>query len=528
MQDLEATLFCLRALETPVSDSDSPHLGRLFNSPLFASLHPDTRLRATGLLLIGDYAAWFADRPDAVVAAVTFVVAGLAVPNLSGAAAKALRDLCHHCRRLLVPHLGSFVAVLGGVGVGLEQDEFGKVLEAVGSVVQACEGGAGVDPLLALVEPVLAELEAGLALLAADPVEAEDVCVQQLRALTALARGLNNPDDDLHELDQSFDDSLALAQAHAGQVLTDPRVGAMRARLGSAVERVAVAWAGEAGVVEVLSDFVRHSTGDSVPSAVGLDSWALLALATGALERSVSSVWLAMASGLLARLGRDASEAELTSERLDKVGRPVEAGLRVVLASCANADAMEREPDVVAAFLAFATAVLRHFPLVLAHLPEHLAALLRFAVLALSLQERFSFQATVQLLTLAVQQAFMAGPSSAAFRAQVGPAVPAIVEAALAGVGGRVPRSGLGALAELLQVVLLRMPEEGRAAAAEVLGREAWEWTARASAEQRARFGRALLGARTGKQYRQVVTEFALVCRGLDGSAYAAATGGIR
>lgn len=30
--------------------------------------------------------------------------------------------------------------------------------------------------------------------------------------------------------------------------------------------------------------------------------------------------------------------------------------------------------------------------------------------------------------------------------------------------------------------------------------------------------------ARTGKQVRQAVTDFALVCRGLDGSAYGAAT----
>lgn len=410
----------------------------------------------------------------------------------------------------------------------LEADEFGKVLEAVGSVVQACEGEGGVEPLLALVEPVLSKLEAGLVLVETDPLNGEDDCITAVKCLTSLAKGLNNPDDDLHELDQSFDDSLAVAKASAGRVLADPRVAAMRARLGAAIERLVVIGAEEVEMIEVLSDYVKHSTGDNVPSAVGLDTWVLLGLATGALERYASSVWLGMASSLLTRLGREVTEAEMTHEQLEKVGRPVEVGLRAVLAHYADPTAMEEEPDVVAAFLAFATAVLRHFPLVLAHLPQHLSALVQFAILALSLQERFSFQATVQLLTLAVQQAHMASPSSPAFLAQVRPRVAQIVEAALAGVGGRVPRSGLGGLAELLQVVLLRMPEEGRGAVGEVLGREGWEWTRRAGGERRARFGRALLGSRTGKQYRTAVTEFALACRGVEGSAWAEATAGLR
>ena len=164
------------------------------------------------------------------------------------------------------------------------------------------------------------------------PDDARDLALHQLSYLTALSRGLSDPEDDLVDLDASIDDS-AFIRDSASRLLAHPSVADMRARLGAAVEGAARAWGPDMEVVGALSEYIRASTSDAVPSPLALDSLALLGLASSALQIAPNSVWLGIEGQLLGRLARSRSDAEMREGELAEVGRPVEATLNVVLST---------------------------------------------------------------------------------------------------------------------------------------------------------------------------------------------------
>lgn len=116
-EELEATLFTLYAVHEAVSLPCPHHLPTLFGPTVLGSLPQSQHLllRGTALRLVGAYAAWFATQPEACLAAVGFVVGGLEERELGSQAARALRGLCGANRKVLIGHVGSFVAVLGGL-----------------------------------------------------------------------------------------------------------------------------------------------------------------------------------------------------------------------------------------------------------------------------------------------------------------------------------------------------------------------------------------------------------------------------
>ncbi|BGP18218.1 hypothetical protein JCM10213v2_006275 [Rhodosporidiobolus nylandii] len=546
-EDLEATLFALYALGevVPLSPSlsdalssedaaPSPlttYLQHLFSPSVLGAL-PSTpgtfpNLRSTALRLVGAYAPWFSAHPQECLGAITFVVSALSSreAELIPGAARALKGLCDANRKVLTGHVGSFVQVLGGLEGSIEDGELAKVLESVASVVQALPGTDAVEPLLTLANPVVAKLQQAVSGASSDPEPARLLCLQQLLYLSALSRGLSDPDGDLIDLDASLDDS-SVARLAALRVLEEPRVVQMREELGKAVEGAARVWAGDTEVVTALSDYIRRSTSDSLPSPLALPSLALLSLASSALQSAPSSVWLGIMSQLLARLARDKTDGEMSDEEMGQLGRPVEAALNVVLSTHGDLQSMGENPDVVAAFLSFCSQIIKHYPRIFSALPTHyLDAVLAFAERGLGMQEQFSLKSTIEVQLSAVQQTAFPTPSSRTFSTVLSTRLPSLLRALLLAIGGGVPRSHLTQLSELLHACLLRLGEPARQGLRGLLGEDGFP-SERAGGEQKSKFERAVLAARTGKQVRQAVSDFALVCRGLDGSAYGAATGG--
>jgi hypothetical protein len=191
-EDLEATLFCLYALGEVVplspslseglADENAPpppltsYLQHLFSPAVLGQLPPPpsssspsdptnpqphhTSLLSTSLRLLSAYAPWFSTHPSECLSAITFIVSALSSssPLLIPHAARALKGLCDANRKVLTGHVGSFVQVLGGLEGRLDNNELGKVLESVASVVQALEGSEVVEPLTVLAGPVVAKL----------------------------------------------------------------------------------------------------------------------------------------------------------------------------------------------------------------------------------------------------------------------------------------------------------------------------------------------------------------------------------
>ncbi|KAI5481218.1 Importin 13 [Pseudohyphozyma bogoriensis] len=485
-EDLEATLFCLFAIQEGTMSDEATHLPRLFSPAILGRL-PTTGyplLRATTLRLVGAYSSWFTTQPDACISAVSFIVPALEQPSLSSAAARALRLLCDDNRKTLVPHVGSFVAVLGGLEGKIEDSELVKVLESVSSVIQALPEDQIVEPLLTLANPIVAKLQSSVDNFAQLPTEARELCLQQLSYLVACAKGLADPEGDLVDLDASFDDSQVQRET-SSRLLRDSRVAAMRERLAAAFEGTAKLWASDLEVGQALADFVKHTSSDSIPSPLTLDPLSLLSLATSVFQASLSPVWIAIATSLLARLARDQNDSQLSDEQL--------------------------------------AAVIRYFPRVLASLPAHLDAVITFGERGLGMQERFSLKATIDLLVASVQQSRMESSSASIFRQTVLTHCRPLLHSLLQSIGGAVPRSHLQALSELLHACILRMPDETRVAMRELLAAPGWP-TDKASDDAKSKFEKAVLGARNGRLVRTAVSDFALCCRGLDGSSYGAAS----
>ncbi|GAA6015280.1 hypothetical protein JCM11491_000997 [Sporobolomyces phaffii] len=556
-EDLEATLFVLNCLAecVPISPAaslssstsstaststslTSNYLSFLFSPSLLGRLATTpvhhSSLRTTTLKLVESYSAWFSSSttPDqsCLLSAIQFVVHSLSEPSLIAYAVRSLRALCDSNRRELTGHVGEFVGILGGLeqqGQGrVDESELAKVLESVASVVQALDKTQIVEPILTLSGPVITKLEESTSQgQQAQTVreEAKESSLTQLRYLTSLSKGLSAPEPEVLDLDTSFDDTAIKEDAY--RLLEDPRIQAMRARLGAAIEQVATVWANDLEVVSALSELIRCSLSDSIPCPLSLDPLLLLSLASSSLQRSPSSIWLGIGGNILARLARERSDQSLGQDELSNVGRPVEGMLNVVLSTHGDLSSMTENPDVVSSFLSFCAQIVRHYPSIFVALPAHyLDAVLAFAERGLGMQEQFSLKSTIELLLLSVQQTKMASPSSSVFLATLSPRVPSLVRSTLVAVAGAVPRSHLISLSELLHACLLRLPEQSRPALKNLLATPNWP-NERTTEEAKGKFERSVLSARTGRQVRQAVNDFALLARGLEGSAYGAQTG---
>ncbi|GAA5841296.1 hypothetical protein JCM3766R1_005019 [Sporobolomyces carnicolor] len=549
-EDFEATLFTLKCLAECVPMSPTPpdslssstssvaststsattqFLSYLFSPSLLGRLptghSQHLSLRTTSLKLLESYSTWFASQPAACLLAIQFVVSSLQEPKLIPQAVRSLRGLCDSNRKVLTGHVGDFVGILGGLegGGGIDESELAKVLESVASVVQALDSEQIIDPILTLANPLISKLESTVHGHAHDPEKAKETCLTQLLYLASLAKGLSTPDVEVVDLDVSIDDSAARDQA--SKVLSDHNIQDMRLRLGRAVEGTARVWANDLEVVSAMSDFIRSSISETIPSPLSLDPLILLSLCSSALQQAPSSIWLGIGGNLLARLARDTTDRSIGDAALTAIGTPIEAMLNVVLSTHGDLHAMSENPDVVSSFLSFCAQIVRNYPSIFVALPVHyLDAVLAFAERGLGMQEQFSLKSTIEVLLLSVQQTKMASSSASTFSATLAPRTPSLIRSILQAVAGAVPRSHLVSLSELLHACLLRLPEQSRPALKELLSMPGWP-NERSTDEAKNKFEKSLLSARTGRQVRQAVNDFALLSRGLDGSAYGAQTG---
>jgi hypothetical protein len=69
-----------------------------------------------------------------------------------------LRELCDANRSILAPHLSSFADLHRNVEL-LGPEEKSKVLESIASVISAMPPALGIEPVQAIVQPLLTALE---------------------------------------------------------------------------------------------------------------------------------------------------------------------------------------------------------------------------------------------------------------------------------------------------------------------------------------------------------------------------------
>lgn len=504
---LEATLYALSSVQEAVPEREDMYLPTLLCAPFYAALSAPalqgrSRLHATALDLTRSYAAWFAGR-GVLLNAIEYVVHQTAQPEVAAAAASAMGRLCATNRKALTPHVASLTHVLASLDGQVDDAELDRILEAVTSVVQAVEPpDARLAPLLQLVTPTIDSglLAASTYAARRDP-QARELALMRLARLARICRGLRNPDEDLLELDPDDDPERVRVREEARRAAADERFVALRARFAEMLATLASASSGDAELVQAICDVVRESTADETPTPLSLDPFALVRLCA---SDATSATWLSTLATLMGRLARTRSDRDISPHELELLSQPVRSVMHACLSALPDLGAMSAHPDLVEGLVRFAFSVVRHYPSVYA--PDLLDATCRFCTTSVRVAERFSLGATVDLQVAIIQQTRMASSSAETFSrvlsAHIAPLVTAVVGAI---ASDNVPRSALSPLSELMHALVLRCPDDTRAALAQLNVDDS--------------FSKAILRARTGKQARAAVADFASVARGLQGTA---------
>lgn len=177
----EASLYCVRSICRQNIPAGEPLLMSLFSSLLsMPTDHEAGTLQYTVAMMIGSYAAWLAStvrveqRGQLLVSQMLqLLMKSLEHSESAGAAATAIRHICHSCGKYLAAsHLDALMQLyqkVQGQGAAapasshklLEQD-VQAVIEAVASVVSCLQGDTQAAATRALLDPIMAPLQARL------------------------------------------------------------------------------------------------------------------------------------------------------------------------------------------------------------------------------------------------------------------------------------------------------------------------------------------------------------------------------
>ena len=132
--------------------------------------------------------------------------------------------------------------------------------------------------------------------------EARQGALLQLASLTACAKALAEPEDEILDLDGLADATDEAAKSKA--VVSDPRVEQLRRHLLEATKAISTTFAGDYEVTQALSDFLKACTSTNIATPLSLDAVELSDIVSYLVERSLEATWLPIASLLLFRLGK--------------------------------------------------------------------------------------------------------------------------------------------------------------------------------------------------------------------------------
>ncbi|KAF8762018.1 ARM repeat-containing protein [Rhizoctonia solani] len=512
-ESVEATLHNIKAIQEALPVDPNPSLATLFGPRVLGRLpragtHRHERARVhlqettdrvgpqtaaangANLAVPGTNAG---EGASLLLDAVGYVVAALEEPAVCGDAARALKELCDANRVRLAPHIQSFGELHQRLP-RIPANEKGKVLQSIASVIQALPPAQAIDPIL-------------------PPEAIRDATIAHLGALTACSKGLTRSTD-----------IFAFA-------LEDPDTPEGQALLLS-IEQAR--WCVDAEVSTAVSELIKSITAlPSDATLLSLSPEPLLELVCTAARVQLTAVWLSLAALLVVQLDppmwpRLNKESDVEVQRRTGIVAQATSGLVAAGLTMLNSGAaMETNPDVAQDFFGYLTKVGGHFPRVILEMSGDIAdGLFRITATALTLQERYSLVNACNFM--------MPNYGNKGI----------LMEALLLGIGGSAPRSTVPNLAELLSNLVSRVPNEARTWMGSVLMADNPS-NAKIPAAAREKFMKAVLGyvdtgfveeitadvaanrTRSTKKTKEAANEYALVARGLEGSAFGYATSAV-
>ncbi|KAI7819541.1 armadillo-type protein [Gamsiella multidivaricata] len=320
---LEATLYCLKALSEVVPHSESVQMPRFFSDQIFGRLPTNVvcRTRETALSLIGSYADWFKLHPQFLLPALNFVIPALEIPQLAPYAAKALKNICDTCRESLVEAIDAFMTVFANVERAIDPAIKGSVVFSIATVIQSLPVERSISPLVGLLGDIFTRLNECLEtrkqrlasgnseMIATqrqnsngetelEPLSA--MMLQQLDFLLSCCRGLQSP---LEEEVRTADERIQLYQRTVEDRVRIIISGGMAAELAQSMEQViqgvVMVWPHELEIMERTSQIVRAMMTVSQFSPLYLPFRILIRVVETAFRQHAFPCWLDAAAKIV-------------------------------------------------------------------------------------------------------------------------------------------------------------------------------------------------------------------------------------
>lgn len=241
--EVEASLFCLNSLADAVSEEATAdkYLAEIFGTSLFQSMSASNtvlpaKTQQTVINLVASHISFFERHHEYLPSMLNFLFHCLERQMLATTAAKAILVACSSCRKLLYPHVDSFIQQCSMIAenTSVEPDVKEKIVGAVTTIVQALPTAEHqLPPLLRLLDLVDRDVIASeVSVDMKDEKAAQGRALSALHCLASMGRALQTPSDESIDLDAEGDRDSGYWTAGAGSSFQD-RVVRILAKLMS-------------------------------------------------------------------------------------------------------------------------------------------------------------------------------------------------------------------------------------------------------------------------------------------------------
>ncbi|KAG0335216.1 hypothetical protein BG000_007699 [Podila horticola] len=458
---LEATLYCIKALSEVVPHTESSQLPRFFSDQIFGRLPSTTvcRARETALTLVGSYADWFKVHPTYLLPALNFVIPALEIPQLAPYAAKALKNICDTCRESLVDAIDAFMNVFANVEGAIDPSIKGSVVYSISTVIQTLPVERSIRPMAGLLGDIFRRsnecLEARRVAVAGGtasiiPTAAEEelepvtaTMLMQLEFLLSCCKGLQSPfEDEIRTPDERVQEYQKSVEDRS-RILSSEAVAVELARsMEQVIQGAVLLWPHETQIAEKTCQIVKTMMTAYQFSPVYLPFPVLIRVIETGFQQHAHSCWLDAAAKVVSVYYFETTGGTLASKM--SVGNNVLSSSPFMPSSASGAGASDavdvdslqsasqaarpRTMNELESESAFAQLLVvlvnktmegvhsvadieehpdfvRHAPLAFySNSPEQTESLMNFAIAGLAIQERLALKAILMFLIEFVNQ----------------------------------------------------------------------------------------------------------------------------
>ncbi|KAI1318424.1 hypothetical protein EDD11_006508 [Mortierella claussenii] len=565
---LEATLYCLKALSEVVPHTEDTQMPRFFSDQIFGRL-PTTilcRARETALGLIGAYADWFKVHPQFLLPVLNFVIPALEVPQLAPYAARALKNICDTCRESLVEAIDAFMTVFANVERAIDPAIKGSVVFSIATVIQTLPVERSIGPLVGLLGDIFTRsnecletrkqrLATGNSEISATQLQTSNgemeleplsaLMLQQLEFLLSCCRGLQSP---LEEEIRTADERIQIYQATVEERRRVLTMGGMAIEVTRSMEQIiqgtVIAWPHELEIVERVCQIIKTMMTSSQFSPLYLPLPLLLSVIETGFQQHAFPCWLdaaakvvsvyyfeATGGSLIFKLGTGSMATALNGSNVSWSHGDLSSSSQIVDVDTLTASvsrpargrtAIELENEAKFTHL-LSTLFVRHAPIAFYSIPlEQTENLMRFAVAGLALQERLALKATLLFLIEFVNQNYDYPELKHRVDELMVRIGPQMIRGILLGIGGHVPRSMVPQLNDALYPLIGKFAQECRGWMQSLLAEPGFP-SNHADQASKEKFIKGVMQTRSPKRFKDEVHQFSNKCRQLDGSAFGSA-----